>query len=299
MRDVLRDTARITKAVLPPLLKRLGRTDDARYSIKHTLSDPLRLDPALCPRLSRPARILVVNDDTLNAAIKHTLPHASPADMTPPAVANFANRERPGGGWLNGAMAQEESLCYRTSLSLSLDASRCSRHYPLSAHEAEVLYSPYVVVLRNDFASGHRLLLNSGSAGDAVDVRDLPVVSVLSVSAIQAPQVRRISALPGTERHDPDKYVFQRDRDRNLTKDNMRLVLRTAASYGHRQLVLGALGCGVYANPPEDVAHCWREVLREDEFGGNWWRSVIFAVYDAQDGGNYEIFKRILGGLLV
>lgn len=285
-RENLRDTARVTQNVLPPLLSKLNRTDDARRSSKHTLSSPFRLDPAQCPGLAHPARILVVNDDTLNAAINHC-----PASLPHPAVINFADRERPGGGWLNGAMAQEESLCYRSSLSVSLETSRRVGHYPLSGTEAEALYAPWVVVLRGDLATGHRLLLNA-NGGDVPDVRDLPVVSVLTVPAIKRPRLRKVGNLDGTGW----KWVFQRDRDRNFTKDKMRLVLRMAAAYGHKHLVLGALGCGVYANPPEDVAWCWLEVMREDEFRGNWWKTVVFAVYDPKNEGNFEIFNRVLGG---
>lgn len=78
----------------------------------------------------------------------------------------------------------------------------------------------------------------------------------------------------------------------------MRLVLRMAASKGHTSIVLGALGCGAFENPPEDVAHCWLEVLREDEFSGNWWKDVVFAVYDSNDtqDGNFNIFRTILHG---
>jgi uncharacterized protein (TIGR02452 family) len=76
----------------------------------------------------------------------------------------------------------------------------------------------------------------------------------------------------------------------------MRLALRIAATNGHGMLVLGALGCGVYANPPGEVANCWLEVLREAEFRGNWWREVCFAVYDPKNEGNFAVFERVLAG---
>lgn len=294
LRDTLRETARQTQAVLHALFRELGTTAEAQayFSTKHTLDNPLRLDSALCPRFREQIRIRVINEDTLNAGIDAAA-RASQDDATHhnpyPAIVNFADRNRPGGGWLNGAMAQEESLCYRSSLSLSLDGKR--GHYPLSAREAEVIYSPFVVVVRGDLASGHQLLLDSHGGGAMA--HNLPVVSALTVNAIRRPDVRQISPLSGSAvAH--DKYVFQRDRDRTLTKDKMRLVLRVAAWHRHRHLVLGAMGCGVYANPPEDVAHCWLEVLREDEFRGNWWRSVCFAIYDPKKEGNYEIFSRVL-----
>ena len=81
-----------------------------------------------------------------------------------------------------------------------------------------------------------------------------------------------------------------------MTKEKMRLCLRMAASRGHGLLVLGALGCGAFGNPPEEVAACWLEVLRDDEFGGGWWREIWFAVFDGRNEGNFEVFERVLGG---
>jgi uncharacterized protein (TIGR02452 family) len=61
-------------------------------------------------------------------------------------------------------------------------------------------------------------------------------------------------------------------------------------------LVLGALGCGAFRNPPEEVAICWLEVLQEEEFGGGWWDTIWFAIYDTRNEGNFEVFEKILGG---
>lgn len=82
------------------------------------------------------------------------------------------------------------------------------------------------------------------------------------------------------------------------------MILRTAAYNGHRRLVLGALGCGAFLNPREDVADCFAEVFSEGEFGGGWWESIIFAVMDdleeGKDGdGNYGVFYRKLHGMMV
>ncbi|KAK4446069.1 hypothetical protein QBC34DRAFT_441252 [Podospora aff. communis PSN243] len=266
-----------------------------------TLADHLNqlrtYDPNDCPSHPEPATIRVVNDDTLNAAIQlitelegqdYMYYKAKPR----PAVLNFANPRKPGRGWQNGAIAQEEAICYRSSLALSLHP----KHYPLDMDEA--LYSPYVLVVRGDMASGHLLLDDAPEA--------LPVVSVLTVAALHKPPVKtfvlrnkswnvRARAEPLRRRH-WEKHVFRHDRDRGITKAKMRLALRMAASNRHDSLVLGALGCGVYQNPPEDVAHCWLEVLREDEFSGNWWRRIWFAVYDPKNEGNYEIFDRVLSG---
>ena len=76
---------------------------------------------------------------------------------------------------------------------------------------------------------------------------------------------------------------------------------------GHTKLVLGALGCGVFANPPTDVAQCFLEVFHEPEFQGGWWDDVVFAVMDnasvGQGGrsgtGNFGQFWRVLDGRVV
>lgn len=86
---------------------------------------------------------------------------------------------------------------------------------------------------------------------------------------------------------------------RELMKGKMRLSLRMAAHRGHGLLVLGALGCGAFKNPKEEVAACWLEVLQEVEFQGGWWEEVWFAVYDRRNEGNFEVFENVLGGVKV
>src|SRR5205814_7169654 len=95
----------------------------------------------------------------------------------------------------------------------------------------------------------------------------------------------------------------QGDRDRMRTK--VRLMLRMAALNGHRRLVLGALGCGAFNNPKEEVVKLFKEVFAEPEFKGGWWKEVVFAVLDTEkDGnmkgksgmGNFGIFWRGLDG---
>ncbi|KAF5583624.1 mitochondrial chaperone BCS1 [Fusarium pseudocircinatum] len=289
-RDELRAIAQETLDISRSLLKELGTNDLARHSVKYSFSSLTRLHPAHCPSYRQPATIKVINDDTLNAAIelcRRAQADAGPKSQ-PPIVVNFANRHSPGGGWLNGAMAQEEALCYRSTLALSLN----KKHYPLERDEA--LYSPYALIMRDDLSSGHEI--------SSLPARDLPVVSALTVAALRGPPVRLFTNEPRKDRmRRPssevfEKSVFANDRDRDTTKAKMRLCLRMAAKHNHDMLVLGALGCGVYGNPPEDVAHCWLETLREHEFSGNWWREVWFAVFDPKNEGNFEMFYEVLDG---
>jgi uncharacterized protein (TIGR02452 family) len=55
-------------------------------------------------------------------------------------------------------------------------------------------------------------------------------------------------------------------------------VLGVAAAHGHRSLVLGAWGCGVFGNDPAEVASLFGMAL-EGPFAGAF-EAVVFAVLD-------------------
>jgi uncharacterized protein (TIGR02452 family) len=198
----------------------------------------------------------------------------------PVAVLNLASERHAGGGWQNGALAQEEALCYRSSLYLSLHKS----YYPLPSLSA--IYSPSVLIIRDAMARGHSLLTPGEQPAD------LPVTSVISVAALRHPKLTA------------DGKNFENEGQRAETKRKIRLTLRLAAHKGHTKLVLGALGCGVFNNPPTEVAECFLEVFHENEFQGGWWEDVVFAILDnvrgdqgGKDGiGNFGIFYRVLDG---
>ncbi|KAJ5659130.1 hypothetical protein N7507_005581 [Penicillium longicatenatum] len=307
-RQTLKRTAQETRCALPGLLNKLNSDHEAKRSKKLSSESLDHLQPRDCPNFPSSATIQVINDDTLNVAVRlaqfaQVNPLSSNSSNLLPIIINFASHRKPGGGWLNGAMAQEESICYRSSLSLSLKIE----DYPLELDEA--IYSPYILVMRSDLASGHTLLESSSNTAE-----ELPVISGITIAAIHRPLLqtksqkesktrqcghslhsRRSTNLSSPSRQRNQQF-FALDRDRSLTKQKMRLVLRIAAAHKHSMLVLGALGCGVYANPPAEVAKCWLEVLKEDEFRGNWWRKVHFAVYDSKNEGIFETFRQILDG---
>ncbi|KAH7131411.1 hypothetical protein B0J13DRAFT_562548 [Dactylonectria estremocensis] len=272
--------AKETRTVLPDILQELPNIHASRSEALY--SDRLPpLKAADCPKRTASGKTVVkiVNDDSFNAAI--TLADSKTSSSGRVAVLNMASNISPGGGWLKGARAQEEALCYRSSLYLSLHR----RYYPWKQRMG--IYTPDVVIIRSDQDSGHNLLMPDVSASD------LPVVSVLSIAGLRTPPVDRITLdTPGGT---VEKVVYSRPSDRELTKTKMRLCLRMAAHRGHGLLVLGALGCGAFRNPPKEVANCWLEVLKEAEFQGGWWEEVWFAVFDKRNEGNLEIFEDVLG----
>jgi hypothetical protein len=252
-----------------------------------TFDATLHLDPTYKVHthlgLPDPGTVLnTLNNDNDKNDRRTTTPPSHPPTR-PVAVLNLASERSPGGGWQNGALAQEECLCYRSSLYLSLHRS----YYPIPSLSA--IYTPSVVLIRDAMSRGHSLLT------PAIAPADLPVVSVISVAALRKPLLT------------DDRKHFKNEGQRAETKRKIRLTLRVAAHKGHTKLVLGALGCGVFANPPKEVAECFLEVLREKEFQGGWWEEVAFAVLDnvkgddgGKDGkGNFGCFHRVLDGQIV
>lgn len=279
-RATLAETARETKTVLASLLKTIPHSAPDGYL--YTSPEPPRLLQKYCPGYL-PVEVKVLDADTLDTAINvaNCTQYVTVRDKRPVCVLNMANAHTAGGGWLNGALAQEEALCYRSSLSFTLKL----RYYPLSDDQA--IYSPTVVVVRDNLNKGHKLL-------DLTEPNELPIVSAISVAAICRPPL-------DDSEHQPK---YRDPRDRELMKDKMRITLRIAAYNGHRRLVLGALGCGAFLNPRQEVADCWAEVLNENEFKGGWWESLIFAVMDdtieGKNGdGNFGVFYRKLHGTMI
>ncbi|KAJ5700299.1 hypothetical protein N7536_003312 [Penicillium majusculum] len=217
--------------------------------------------------------VRVVAGDTYDSALE--MQNAgSTTDHMPVCVLNFANAYKPGGGWLNGARAQEEQLCYRSTLIGTLH----TRFYPMD--DLECLYSPKVIVFRNSVDNGYSFI----SGGEELHLS--PTVSVISMAARSQPELT------------PDESTYVDVHHRYLMIAKMELILRTAANNNHRRLILGALGCGAFHHPTQEVADCWYEVLMNKEFKG-WFEQIYFAIRDSPKEDNVEIFKETLDGLIL
>lgn len=213
------------------------------------------------------AQCTVTGEDSLVAA--HRLVTAGGG---PVAVLNFASARNPGGGYVNGAQAQEEALCRASALySCLLRAPGYYAHHrahrdPFYSHR--VIHSPAVPVFRD--ARGALL--------------DEPwAVGFLTSPAPNAGVVAR--TLP--ERTDEIGPALDARAER---------VLEVAVAQGYRRLVLGAWGCGVFGNDPARVAEAFAVLLRP---GGRFARAVdeaVFAVLDRRpDSPTRAAFAAVFG----
>ena len=78
---------------------------------------------------------------------------------------------------------------------------------------------------------------------------------------------------------------------KQLVRDKMKRILEIAADQGHEILILGAWGCGVFNNDPEEIAALFKDFL-ENEFKGVF-EEVIFAI-PGKDSRNFKLFEAAL-----
>ena len=76
--------------------------------------------------------------------------------------------------------------------------------------------------------------------------------------------------------------MLQREAD--ITLDKIRTIFRIGMANFHDSLVLSALGCGAFANPPAHIAKLFHQVIEEDEFR-NVFKLIDFAILDGYRTG--------------
>jgi uncharacterized protein (TIGR02452 family) len=228
-----------------------GRTvecaDAIRRAVEGTRSYPPGQPlPAVRPG-DKTTRVEVVNESTL-AAVRRM----AEAGHRPVAL-NFASAKNPGGGFLSGARAQEESLARSSALYACLSGNPMYAYHRAcgdALYSDYAIYSPDVPVFRAD---------------DGSLLEQLYACSFITSPAVNA------------------KVVLERDRSRRPeVREAMRRrvarVLAIAAAHGHEAAVLGAWGCGVFGNDCAEVAGLFREALAGDFRGAFSW--LVFAVVD-------------------
>ncbi len=230
-----------------------GRVDVSRAiaeAVAHTRDYPPELPVAL-PASPGPhaTSFAVVNGTSLAAAQRLT--HVG---GEPPMVLNFASARKPGGGFLGGARAQEESLARASALYATIENAPMYAHHRLVARDC--LYTDWMI-----------------------HSPDVPVFRDTAGALLFAPYPCAFITAPA-----PNAGVVlerapeRREEVRAAMARRVGRMLAIAAQHGHTRLVLGAWGCGVFKNDPAHVAACFAEELR-GPFAGVF-REVVFAVLD-------------------
>jgi len=191
-------------------------------------------------------------------------------------VLNFASGVQPGGGVRYGAVAQEEVLCLCSGL----------------LHGLERVMWVYMKNREEDAPDECYDLMIWSEGVPLVRTGRFELVDPMPINVITYPapnMYRRAYAGSGTfaEERMPNEWserVFAR---------RTRHVVRRAAKDGTEVLVLGAWGCGAYANDPTMVAEAFRDAIATQSDAIE---RVVFAVYGRGQVGtaNREAFTRVL-----
>jgi uncharacterized protein (TIGR02452 family) len=226
--------------------------EQVRRAVAGTCSYPPGADPP-SPRLGSQSTVFeVVNESTLAVACRLV------AAGHRAAALNFASAKNPGGGFLSGARAQEESLCRASALYACLTGNPMydyhrGRRDVMYSHYA--IYSPDVPVFRDD-------------AGTLLD-QPCPC-AFLTSPAVNAGALRNRNA----HRH----AIY------NAMAERVEKVLAVAAHHRHDALVLGAWGCGVFQNDPAQVAGAFRTLLGPGGRFARTFEHVVFGILDRTPG---------------
>ena len=203
-----------------------------------------------------------------------------------PAVLNMASLYHPGGGVLQGSSAQEEELCRRSTLAISLyqfslpggrygdlaDMVRVKRRaerYPMDNTYGGI-YSPDITFFRATKDEGYALLDEPFSA------------AVISVASLNYNPKHGHNSLDNGNIPEADKSIL---------KEKIRTILRIGALKKHDSLVLGELGCGAFCTPPAQMARLFHEVMDEQGFQGRFKR-IVFAIINSPSSNNFQPFQK-------
>lgn len=166
---------------------------------------------------------------------------------------NFASARNPGGGFLGGAQAQEESIARSSGLYPTLlicrDYYETNRKNRSCIYTDHIIYSPKVPIFKQE----------NGTNMEAV----------ITASIITAPAVNT-----GVVKRNEPQNIAQIE---HRMRQRIEMVLAICLENGYDTLVLGAWGCGVFQNDPREMALWFEDILKGKYYGQ--FKHIVFAIY--------------------
>lgn len=195
------------------------------------------------------------------------------------AVLNMANAYSPGGGYLEGMVAQEENMYRRTDCHFYVHDDEMD--------EGKNLYTSKMTQLINGVhgrvyldTTNPRICIKGREEAKASGYTDLDPEDYFLFYELKS---------AADDLRGGDSF------DEASMRKKIAAQLDTLKEKNIRHVVLSAFGCGAFGNPPAHVARIYREELtkRIGDFD-----DVVFAVYHANYGSNNFIpFQKELDGL--
>lgn len=179
------------------------------------------------------------------------------------AVLNFASYKHPGGKFIDGSSAQEETLCHNSFLYNVLSEFSDyyewnKKHLNRALYENRALYSPNIIFEREEGAVK---------------------CDVLSCAAPNFTASYRYC------------YTSMQENSQVL-KERIKFVLDIFKENQVDVVIIGAFGCGVFGQNPEEVALYFRKFLESKNYN---FEKVIFPILKLREKDDtYEKMKKVL-----
>lgn len=229
---------------------RVDIKEDTQYSIDNT---KYYRDIEILEKVDNKNKFLVKDNIVHSGTIDCILKLRKEGENGNIVALNFASATTPGGGYLNGSTAQEESICRASMIypcltkDMSMYKENKLNYTPL--YSDKMKYSPNVPIMRDD-------------NGELID-------NYVVASFITSPAVNRKVAR---------KMLVSDSEINSVMNVRIRKILSLALKHKPSIIVLGAFGCGVFGNKKEVVYKLFEEAINEliplDDV------KVIFAVRD-------------------
>lgn len=208
----------------------------------------------------RVPEVRVLDADAVAAILENGRGRAEYCDL---AVLDFASFTNPGGGYIRGSWAQEEALCAGSFLYNALEGQgdwygeNRRRNINCDLYRNRALVVPKVRFSREK------------------------IHAYADVLVVAAPNARRAR----------EEYKVKEDALVRAMRDRIRFALDIVDALGHRQVVLGAWGCGAFGWDADFVAELFREELAA---GAHGIELAIFAVPRDRFNENLACFEHAL-----
>lgn len=259
-RAVLKDT--IGKFLFPGALDKFTQQAQKNHQQWQAAEGPL------------PKRVRVISGDWGDVTLK-----LSQQTGNTYAVLNMANAYSPGGGYLEGMVAQEENMYRRTNCHFYVhdqEMDKAKRHY--IPEMTQLINGRHGEVYLD--TKHPRICIKGKEHTKATGYEDLDPKSYFLFYELKAAADDLRGGIAFNEQSMRNKIVAQ---------------LNTLKKQKIRHVVLSAFGCGAFGNPADKVARIYQEELamRGEDFD-----DVVFAIFHAGYGpDNFQPFAQVLDGL--
>ena len=191
-------------------------------------------------RYLTPVNVDVINGDCIQECIKLTPKY--PSDLL---LLNLANERYPAGCKLPIGTTQEEHIFRCTNAYLTLERTL----YPFEINE--FIYTPTLSIFKDDKYN---------------KLKEPVIVSMLTIAALDNPQVEN------------NKYKYVKDYYTMVNK--IEAIFRHADIYEAKILILGALGCGVFNNPTDEVVTIFNDCIERYRYS---FQAIYFTILETKE----------------